>query len=369
MKIIIHIFVSYLLVSLLALANALAKDTSFPVLTGKSWPEIEIRGDYWKYTNDSNRIHNKALSGSLKKHLLSSKTKNPFKVVYSDIYSSYNSQKLEKCSFYALKLDLDNNPNTNEWIISAYLESCLYGYSYEADRQGSFKNYYYSDNPHNWILQKDTQGQYRVILESDDPIYMMNRHDPNYNTNALSTKMFLGKINRNNKTLCGAAEISWQYKDGQLYPFKAKASADGCYRLFVKIRYSVISPDTGRDLSSSISKDDWVFYQKLPRVQQQVDRLLAYLRKILSGDTPDTLAKDLLLDEFPPKTAFIANKKDSIKKQFDVQTEQAKQAQSSADKKTIRQTKPASNCTKNNALHKAAARGDYRFIAQCLRNL
>ncbi len=316
-----RLFISTLLVTLLIPLNSFAKETGTLLFDGDNWPNIYISRFHWNYAGV---VHNKkkikAISTSLKKQLFSSKTINPFKMIYSDIYRPENIRKIrkltqKKCPFYGLKLiDLDNNPRTTEWLIIGN-EQCLYdqdkpvkGLQYTTD-----DNYYNSSTrQHNWILKKDTKGQYRVIVESDVSIRIYGK-DSRYKVNTLKTTLLLGRINRTNKTLCGAAEIIWQYKEGQLYPVKAKADAIGCGFYFSKIRSTALIPTefkpSGDILNHNISEEDWVFYRKLPHVQKQADRLLVYLQKVLSGEQSELLAKDLLLDEYPPKTDFIDYRK------------------------------------------------------------
>ncbi len=327
-----RLFISTLLLTLLIPLNSFAKETGTLIFDGDNWPNIYINKFHWNYAGV---VHNekkiKAISTSLKKQLFSSKTNNPFKVIYSDIYRPENIRKIrkltqKKCPFHGLKLiDLDNNPKTTEWLIISS-EQCLYDQDKPVKGLQYTSDDYYSGSTgqHNWILQKDTKGQYRVIVESDNSIWIYGK-DSRYKTNTLETTLLLGRINRTNKTLCGAAEIIWQYKKGQLYPVKAKADAIGCGFYFGKIRdTALIVTDfypSGDTLLHNISEDDWVFYRKLPHVQKQADRLLAYLQKVLSGEQPELLAKDLLLDEYPPKTDFIDYRKSH---QTDKQSKQQK---------------------------------------------
>ena len=113
-----RLLISTLLVTLLIPLNSFAKETGTLIFDGNNWSNLLFEKFSWSYTTSLDKKKIKPLSTSLKKQLFSSKTINPFKVVYSDIYRPENIHKIRKltqnkCPFHGLKLiDLDNNPKT-----------------------------------------------------------------------------------------------------------------------------------------------------------------------------------------------------------------------------------------------------------------
>lgn len=149
---------------------------------------------------------------SIKKRITDQQTLNPFREIYSYIYTKKNIDKFLKCPALGLSIEIDNDLSTSEWVITSSPFLCL-----------SNKGRGVDSTPHIWILQKYKNNNYRILVESDKSISIIN---PNKTKNSdykqIKTELYLKQINPDGNE-CGGAYLNWQYKKGEGYKVTKKS--------------------------------------------------------------------------------------------------------------------------------------------------
>ena len=262
--------------------------------------------------------HLKKVPLILKYALFNKDTVNPFRPVFPDIYTSDNQKKIKHCGdFIGVQFELDDLPETKEWYIAAPSEYCIYGE--KAIIEGSIGS---SSKPHVWVLQKNKKGHYRILMESEGKTYIVNKKHQGYKeivTHIYNKHIYRQQADKNPDTICGSGAISWQYQSDSYQPSGLSPNAYACGRFSKKFI------NTGVPEKYRIKMEKEVVKPLLVR----------------------------WLNTFSRVAVTVNEKNEVIPLQINQHRKQ---------KKTV-----SSNCIKNNAMHKAAARGDYRFIAQCLK--
>jgi len=252
----------------------------------------------------------KAIPLKIKNDLFSKKTNNPFKPLFPEIYTLNGKKKLRHCGdFVGVQFELDDIKETQEWLIAAPVEYCIYG------KKAIIEDFAgYDSSAHIWILQKKQNNHYRVLMESEGVTYVINKKHQGYkriSTYIYNKHIYRKKALRNPDSVCGSGGIGWQYQSDSYQPVSISVDAYSCshssekYR--IKMAKEVVKPLLVRWLNT---------FSRVPVTINEKNEVVP-----------------LQINQHP------------------------------------KQKKTVSNCIKNNAMHKAAARGDYRFIAQCLRNL
>lgn len=165
------------------------------------------------------------VSADLNAALSAADTDNPFRPLYPAIYSETGEQKrLESCPVLGVAFELDDNPQTQEWVISFSAERCLHFDAAEKLLKGD-------DKPHKWVLQQAADGQYRVLAEGDGILYV-TRQDASDGFREIRTRFFIKRAYPDNPLQCGGAEFTWQYQDGRYQPSDTLYMAQDCAPLY-----------------------------------------------------------------------------------------------------------------------------------------
>jgi len=143
---------------------------------------------------------------SIKKKITDQQTLNPFREKYSYIYTKKNIDKFLKCPALGLSIEIDNDLSTSEWVITSSPFLCL-----------SNKGRGVDSTPHIWVLQKYKNNKYRILVESDKSISIINpTRNKNSDYKQIKTELYLKQVNPDANE-CGGAYLNWQYKKGEGY--------------------------------------------------------------------------------------------------------------------------------------------------------
>ncbi|WP_020559511.1 hypothetical protein [Thiofilum flexile] len=218
-----------LLASLPIMAGAATED---PILTASS---LNFFTQYFdgKITSASITVYNKKketlhdidikldipLPANIKQAIFSPNTQNPFKKAYATFYTPANFKQLKTCPFTGIDFNIDNNLKTEEWYITTPAAGCIKG---QRDIDGV--------TSHNWIIQRDEVGKFRVLMESDksltiDPVTSQSPYKP------LSTYHSIQRFMPKSTLECGDAYIKWRYnntKKQYQYFFKKISIGNPC---------------------------------------------------------------------------------------------------------------------------------------------
>lgn len=147
------------------------------------------------------------LQPELKELLTTGKIDSPYRQLYPNIAQAQTSGVLKGCDLKSLPVDLDNNTQTQEWVISSDL-SCPAT----------------PEKEHIWLLQR-VNNQYRILFEGEDITLTIRYTEHNgYKNLAIATE--LPKQESSNKR-CGAIKAEWHYTNGRYLPFMGEADAYG----------------------------------------------------------------------------------------------------------------------------------------------
>jgi hypothetical protein len=165
-----------------------------------------------------------ALPFDIKQALFSPRTQNPFKQAYATFYTAANFKQLQTCSFIGANFNLDNNLKTEEWYVATSATRCI------KDQP----DFWYSNSiTHNWIIQRDEAGKFRILMESDDSL-TVEPLTPQSPYKPLSTTHHVMRFMPQSALGCGDAPLTWHYnntKKQYQYTFYA-ARVTGCERKF-----------------------------------------------------------------------------------------------------------------------------------------
>ena len=145
------------------------------------------------------------ISSSIRQALLAPQTENPFRTRLPKLYQARAG--LANCPMVMTTIDLDNQADTQEyWIAYSRLRCFVLD---EAERLRQADN-----QPHYVLLQKKANGTYRVLMESDGSLSIINQLSSGYKT--LESKIMLAREFPNHTLQCGGAELGWRY-EGKAY--------------------------------------------------------------------------------------------------------------------------------------------------------
>ncbi|WP_020559337.1 hypothetical protein [Thiofilum flexile] len=174
------------------------------------------------------------LPSIIKQNLFSPTTLNPFKSAYAVFYTPTAFKQLQRCPFMGIEFDLDNNRKTQEWYIATSTVGCVKNQSYIDGATG-----------HNWILQKTETGLFRVLMESESPLYSNKANSKKGSYKPLDTFHHVMRFNPGSKLGCGAVRIDWtynptkqQYQMGKTYLQQSNCPSPGTniQRLMTRIK-------------------------------------------------------------------------------------------------------------------------------------
>ncbi len=136
----------------------------------------------------------------LKETLFSSTTYNPFKAAYEVLYTPDTLKQMQSCPFVGAEFDLDNNHKTQEWYIATSTVGCV-----------KSQPYINGITSHNWILQKTEKGIFRVLMESDEGLFIAKLTNKNNLYRPIEAFHVTMRFNPSSKVGCGAVRIDWTY--------------------------------------------------------------------------------------------------------------------------------------------------------------
>jgi len=155
---------------------------------------------YQKHADTSSKKRFKSLSSkSIKQAVLASTTPNPFRSIYSYLYTPKNKAKLLKCPALSFPFDLDSNSTSKEWIVSSSPYLCLKSRGFDID-----------SIPHFWILQRKA-GKFRVLMEADGFIKILGKSLSKYND--ILAYIYLTRTALNPSADCGGPMNMWTYQN------------------------------------------------------------------------------------------------------------------------------------------------------------
>ena len=159
-----------------------------------------------------------AIPAHLKTALFSGQTINPFRAVFADVQAAYQRGQLNNCSFVGIELPLNGSAQSREWLISAPVQMCLTG-GYQRSRE---------PGSHVWLLQRNAQGRYQVMMESAGLIQVI---DEAAAYKQLRTRLYDFHLNPGNPQSCGYASVTWSYRHGRYWPTQLFPKTNGCERI------------------------------------------------------------------------------------------------------------------------------------------
>lgn len=170
---------------------------------------------YQKNADSSAKKRFKTLaSKQLKQAVLANNTPNPFKRLYSYVYTAQNKKKIINCPALSFPFDLDNNPTTKEWVVTSSLYLCLSPRGMDLDSV-----------PHMWILQRKA-GRYRILMEADGYIKIFGKSQNNYND--ILAYIYQNRASLNPSYKCGGPMNMWFYQNNQYQLANKSYHAQDC---------------------------------------------------------------------------------------------------------------------------------------------
>ncbi|MEE9303950.1 MAG: hypothetical protein V3U84_09195, partial [Thiotrichaceae bacterium] len=152
----------------------------------------------------------KAAPENIKDVLLNGKINNiasPFSKLYPVINKAINDGSLKNCNVDSLPVDMDDNPDTKEWVLSID-SSCLTDQKYG----------------HIWLVQQ-TGDDYNILFEGEDNTLTLRYSETgNYKNITIASHLSAEEETTNR---CGSIIADWHYMDGRYLPVKGKADLHG----------------------------------------------------------------------------------------------------------------------------------------------
>lgn len=139
----------------------------------------------------------------IKQALFSSATHNPFKRAYATFYTPTNFKQLKACPFTGIDFNLDNNLKTEEWYITTPATFCI-----KDQPDLSYSN----SVTHNWIIQRDEKGKFRILMESDDTL-TVDLATPQSLYKPLNTTHNVMRFIPKSPLGCGDVYMKWRYNN------------------------------------------------------------------------------------------------------------------------------------------------------------
>lgn len=190
-------------------------DSDYP-----SYPDSDNRSRgtvfiYQHANSNAKKIRVSSFSPSVKKATLTPSTSNPFKALYPHIYTATNRTRLANCPMLSFPFELDNDTTTQEWLVSSSTYFCL-GQS----KQGI------DHDAHMWVLQKQANQQYRILMEGDNLMVITQTNHQHYK--AIESYLYLNRANPNQAAQCGGAKNTWVYHQGRYQLSNTEYHARDC---------------------------------------------------------------------------------------------------------------------------------------------
>lgn len=128
-------------------------------------------------------------------------TKKPFASMFYKTNLALQQGKMDSCVFRSLNTEIDDNADTTEWVVSTD-QQCL---------KGNINTL-----PHVWIMQRQANDQYRVLLEADDNVIRLrNSSHSGYKDISITTTL---DPESSRSGVCGAIYATWQFQQDRYLP-------------------------------------------------------------------------------------------------------------------------------------------------------
>lgn len=147
---------------------------------------------------------------------------NPWSAFYPNLYTPANRQKRAACPLISTPVEIDDNPQTHEWVIAFSSERCLYYSATDNLRYGD-------DEAHKWVLQQMPNGQARILAEGDGLLAVIQQGSgfKDIKTQALVPRLF-----PQDPLQCGSAELTWHYQQNRYQLANVDYRAHDCEPLY-----------------------------------------------------------------------------------------------------------------------------------------
>jgi len=166
---------------------------------------------YKDVDSSATKIRFSSSPNAVKQATLATSTFNPFNVLYPVLYTASNRDKLAKCPMLSVPFELDNDSATQEWFVSSSTYFCLGQNKRDPNKQGT------DHDSHMWVLQKQANQQYRILMEGDNLMVVSRHAQQSYNQgyNDIESYLYLNRAQPIHANQCGGAINTWQWNDQQ----------------------------------------------------------------------------------------------------------------------------------------------------------
>lgn len=142
----------------------------------------------------------KLVPPSLNKLISVADTKNPFKEKFPHLYTAGNIQKRLSCPMYGVRLEVDNDTASKEWLLIFSAKKCFEPHYYGTD-----------SSPHQWILQQNKAGHYRILMEAETHFSSLVNTAAEGAYKQIRNSLIIDRTIPESKLQCGEAELVWRY--------------------------------------------------------------------------------------------------------------------------------------------------------------
>ncbi len=226
----------------------------------------------------------KSAPDSIKDVLINGEIKNassPFSKLYPVIHKAINDGSLKDCAVDSLAVDMDNNADTKEWVLSID-SNCL------TDQQYG----------HIWLVQQ-IGDQYNILFEGEDNTLTLRYSETSTYKNITIASHLSG--NEETTERCGSIIADWHYIEGRYLPVKGKADLHGdCLP-----EYNL--PDSLQGANTyEIDENEWK--RGMEEEEKKREALFAPYKKALVDYIPEWIKNTEQLIPANPKTNLTTNK-------------------------------------------------------------
>lgn len=143
---------------------------------------------------------------------------NPFKNSYLHFYTNPVIELLKsKCPFVGVNFELDGNNNTQEWLVTTNIGAC--------------NSKILDSENHIWIIQKEQNKNWRVLMESDATLTAKTIKVKSYKQ--LWTEHYVNSFSPKSGLGCGRVALRWNYLNGRYRIIKQGIDYGDCSSKFV----------------------------------------------------------------------------------------------------------------------------------------
>jgi len=191
-------------------------------------------------------------------------TYSPYATLYPTVQLAIKDGRIHQCDIHSLAVDLDNNAQSKEWILSIDA-NCL-----DHKKQG-----------HTWLVQQ-LGDSYHVLFEAEDSTLTL-RYSQTDNFKNITVASPLHPDEETNKR-CGSIIADWHYAGGRYLPVTGKADPHGsCLP-----EYNL--PDYLQGVNiDSLPPGEWE--KNIKREDEKRMELYAPYKKTLNDYVPEWLGK------------------------------------------------------------------------------